>query len=129
MNTLTKGLSMFCKKSETTTLSWKDVTPAELQRWIHEGRAPRLVDVRETSELAGELGHIAGVDHVPLAAVASACTTWPRSEPVLVICRSGGRSSKAAGILAGLGFTHVHNLAGGMQAWNAAGLPISRAGR
>jgi sulfur-carrier protein adenylyltransferase/sulfurtransferase len=82
----------------------------------------RLVDVREPSEFEGELGHIASAELVPLATVLKAAEGWPRGEEVLVVCRSGGRSAKAAAMLAQQGFERVMNLRGGMLAWNAAGL-------
>ncbi|MEZ4316197.1 MAG: rhodanese-like domain-containing protein [Myxococcota bacterium] len=86
----------------------------------------RLIDVRETAELDGPLGHLEGIEHVPLGTVPSAAPTWDRSTPILVICRSGGRSGSAAAHLAQLGFEQVFNLSGGMLAWNAAGLPLER---
>lgn len=46
---------------------------------------------------------------------------------VIVVCRSGTRATLAAATLMDLGFTDVVNLAGGMTAWKAAGLPTSEA--
>ena len=48
------------------------------------------------------------------------------SKPVLVYCRSGSRSAKAAALLEELGFTEIHNLKGGITAWSEAGKPIVR---
>jgi rhodanese-related sulfurtransferase len=86
----------------------------------------RLVDVREPDEFVGELGHVAGAELVPLATVGRAAASWPRDQALVVICRSGGRSGRAARELVSLGFTRVMNLQGGMLAWNAASLPIVR---
>ncbi|GHG89528.1 rhodanese-like domain-containing protein [Comamonas sp. JC664] len=90
--------------------------------------APRddlaLVDVREPAELAGLLGHIDGVHRAPLSTVAEAVRDWPRQAPVVLVCRSGARSARAAAQLVGLGFTRVMNLRGGMLAWNTARLPV-----
>ncbi len=47
----------------------------------------------------------------------------PRDRPIVVICRSGGRSAAVTGALRAAGFDAV-NLAGGMCAWAAAGLPV-----
>jgi sulfur-carrier protein adenylyltransferase/sulfurtransferase len=88
----------------------------------------RLIDVREPHELEGELGHLPGVENVPLATIAAAAARWRRDQPILVICRSGGRSGRAAETLVGMGFTRVTNLRGGMLAVNAAGLPVVRGG-
>ena len=48
------------------------------------------------------------------------------SRPLLLVCRSGARSGKACERLQQLGATYVANLAGGMIAWNRAGLPVHR---
>ncbi|QSQ21240.1 rhodanese-like domain-containing protein [Pyxidicoccus parkwayensis] len=86
----------------------------------------RCVDVRELSEFDGVLGHIDGVQLVPLATLRSAAADWPRDADVVMVCRSGARSGKAAVLLRELGFTRVMNLRGGMLAWNAAELPVVR---
>lgn len=86
----------------------------------------RLVDVREPHEFNGLLGHLEGAELIPLATVADAARDWPRDAYLLMVCRSGGRSGKAAAQLAGMGFTRVMNLRGGMLAWNAAGLSVVR---
>lgn len=86
----------------------------------------RLVDVREPSEREGILGHIAGVESVPLRTVEEACASWPRDAALVMVCRSGARSGRAAAQLVRQGFTRVMNLRGGMLAWNEAGLPVVR---
>jgi rhodanese-related sulfurtransferase len=86
----------------------------------------RLVDVREPDEFVGELGHVDGAELVPLATVGAVAQGWPRDQTLVMICRSGGRSGRAARELVGLGFTTVMNLKGGMLAWNAASLPVVR---
>jgi rhodanese-related sulfurtransferase len=89
----------------------------------------RVIDVREPDEYAGPLGHITGAELVPLASLAATAASWDRDRPLLVVCRSGGRSSRAAAWLAGAGFTDIINLAGGMIAWNEHGLPTCGGGR
>ncbi|MFY0562776.1 rhodanese-like domain-containing protein [Archangium lansingense] len=90
------------------------------------GNGVRLVDVREPSELEGLLGHIAGVERVPLGTVEEACGRWPRDAELVMVCRSGARSGRAAAQLVRKGFHRVMNLRGGMLAWNEAGLPVVR---
>ena len=85
--------------------------------------AARLVDVREPAEFTGELGHVPGSELVPLGTVESAAASWDRDAPLAIICRSGGRSGKAALALAAKGFRRVASLRGGMLAWNALRLP------
>lgn len=82
-----------------------------------------LVDVRETDEFVGPLGHIPGAELVPLATVTAVATGWDKGAPRVIVCRSGGRSGRAAAALAQMGFTHVYNLGGGMLAWEQTGLP------
>jgi rhodanese-related sulfurtransferase len=86
----------------------------------------KVYDVREPHEFHAELGHIAGAELVPLGTVPLRAGAWDPSQPVVVVCRSGGRSGNAAAVLAQRGFTQVMNMVGGMLAWNAAGLPVER---
>jgi rhodanese-related sulfurtransferase len=87
----------------------------------------RVVDVREPGEFVGELGHIPGAELVPLGSLARAAHGWDRNDEILVVCRSGGRSASAAATLTRLGFSRVGDLRGGMLAYNAARLPVTRA--
>ena len=48
---------------------------------------------------------------------------WDPAAPVVLVCRSGARSGNAAAQLVAAGFTRVMNMAGGMMAYRAAGLP------
>jgi sulfur dioxygenase len=112
----------------TPRASWKDITPKDLHRRLGATGRPRVIDVREPDELTGELGHIEGIEHVPLGTVPASCAAWSRDDEIVVVCRSSGRSAKAAEHLAAQGFTRIHNLVGGMLAWNAATLPIVKRG-
>lgn len=98
-----------------------DITPNELLAYLP---GARVVDVREPSEFAGPLGHIPGAELAPLAQLHSRAAAWHKEQPVLLVCRSGVRSARAAVALAESGFTRVLNLRGGMQAYAAASLPI-----
>jgi rhodanese-related sulfurtransferase len=77
-----------------------------------------VLDVREAGELAE--GRIAGSAHIPLGQLAARTSELDRRRPIITVCRSGGRSSKAAGFLEAHGY-EVANLDGGMTAWIAAG--------
>lgn len=103
--------------------TYRDILPTELATLP---RPIRIVDVREPDELVGELGHIHGVEAVPLATVASAAERWRKDDEIVMVCRSGGRSGRAAALLATMGFRHVMNMVGGMLAWNEAHLPVER---
>ena len=85
----------------------------------------RIIDVREPSEWTGELGHVAEAELIPLATVGNAATSWDKSAPIVCICRSGGRSGRAAELLVSMGFQDVTNMTGGMMAWSQARLPVA----
>jgi sulfur-carrier protein adenylyltransferase/sulfurtransferase len=107
---------------------FRDADPLLVHDHLKENRAGefRIVDVREPDEFVGELGHIPGAELAPLSTVTHVARGWDREKEVLVVCRSGGRSANAARQLVAMGFTHVINMRGGMLAYNAAKLPVSR---
>ncbi len=82
-----------------------------------------VLDVREQSEWAD--GHISRAKHIPLGQLKNKLSELERykGKPIVAVCRSGNRSGSACGILKKAGFDNLHNLAGGMQAWEQAGLP------
>ena len=101
----------------------REVTPAEVQRQRAGERPPRIVDVREQNEW--DAGHIPGAEHVPLATVEEIIPQrFTKDEAIVTHCRSGVRSAKAAFALKQLGFNNVASMAGGILAWEEAGLPI-----
>lgn len=75
-----------------------------------------LLDVRSPDEFAG--GHLDGAVNVPVGELESRLASLPakKDQDVIVYCRSGARSSRAAKILTTAGFTRVHDL-GGMSNW------------
>lgn len=77
-----------------------------------------ILDVREPDEW--EAGHIKGALHIPLADLPARLGELPDEGDVLVICRSGARSARAAGWLNQNGYDAT-NVAGGMGAWQDAG--------
>jgi rhodanese-related sulfurtransferase len=83
---------------------------------------PLVVDVRAQSERAQK--RIAGSVHIPLTRLNERMSEIPRDTPVLVHCAGGYRSSIAASLLQREGHPNVSELAGGMTAWEGAGLPV-----
>ena len=88
-----------------------------------------LLDVREQDEFAEV--HAPGSVLVPLGQLKNRINEIRNYErkPVVVICRSGRRSAQAADILNQLGFTSIHNVQGGMIAWEQARLPVVKPGK
>ena len=90
--------------------------------WVAENQGQfRLVDVRRPDEYTGPLSHVEGAELAPLSTLESSAAEWDREAPVVVLCRSGGRSGRAAIALENLGFSRVASMAGGMIAWNDEG--------
>jgi rhodanese-related sulfurtransferase len=77
-----------------------------------------LLDVREPDEWTA--GHAPHAVHVPLGELAGRLAELPEDSQVYVICRSGGRSARAAAYLNQSGWDAV-NVDGGMRSWAAAG--------
>jgi sulfur dioxygenase len=99
--------------------------PELSSEWLREHLSEVLVlDVREPDEYRGELGHIPGAELVPLQALSGATSSLPTDRPLVTVCRSGGRSGKAALGLLEHGFTRVASLAGGMTGWSQRGLAV-----
>ncbi|WP_339888573.1 rhodanese-like domain-containing protein [uncultured Flavobacterium sp.] len=84
----------------------------------------QIVDVRTSEEFAeGHIQKAVNID-VNSADFITKIATLDKEKPVMVYCRSGGRSAKAAGILKENGFKQVYDLDGGIIDWNAANKPI-----
>jgi rhodanese-related sulfurtransferase len=83
----------------------------------------QIVDVREPSEW--EAGRIEGSVLIPLnELMAGAGQDLDTERPVVAVCRVGNRSELAKLMLQARGFD-AHNMAGGLEAWDRAGLPLS----
>jgi rhodanese-related sulfurtransferase len=85
---------------------------------------PLAIDVRSPRERAEKW--IPETVHRSLSSLRTTVSDLPRTRPIMVFCAGGYRSSIAASLLQRDGFTNVSELAGGIAAWEAAGLPVSR---
>ncbi len=83
-----------------------------------------LIDVREQWEY--DEGHIPGITLIPMNEVADRLSEIPTDKTVILTCRSGNRSGQVAEFLRGEGYDNVHNMEGGILAWEAAGLPVDQ---
>jgi rhodanese-related sulfurtransferase len=103
------------------TPTQQHISPHELAGQLAEQRV-NVIDVREPMEYAG--GHIAGSLNVPLSRIGQA--DLPRG-PLVLVCQSGNRSAQALAQLLQQGHAHpLADLAGGVPAWQQAGLPLRK---
>jgi hydroxyacylglutathione hydrolase len=96
----------------------------ELRTRMASDRGLLVVDVRGPGE--HEAGHVPGALNLPLPQLAQRLSELDRERPTAVVCQSAYRSSAACGLLERAGFRKLYNVAGGTQAWIAAGHETAR---
>ena len=98
-------------------MSVTQIQPRELREWLDDGsrRAPVLLDVRDPWEV--EVCRIEGSLTIPMNNIADQCSSLDPDDEFVLICHHGGRSMQVAIFLERGGFTKLHNLAGGVDAW------------
>ncbi|MXW47389.1 MAG: rhodanese-like domain-containing protein [Gammaproteobacteria bacterium] len=101
----------------------RSVSADELPRVMRDENIV-ILDVSDAKEFAGS--HIAKARNIPISRLDSDIQTINKfkSRPIVVCCRVGNRSAKAAGILKRNGFTNIRTLHGGMAAWTKENLPV-----
>lgn len=90
------------------------------------GQAPVVLDVRHADEYRD--GHIAGALNIPVEQLASRVGVLgvPHDREIVVYCVSGRRATRAQDILLALGYQHVRQLDGSLNAWRQQQLPLVR---
>jgi rhodanese-related sulfurtransferase len=85
-----------------------------------------VIDVREAADFSN--GHINKAKNLPMSTFKSQLDNLEKhkDKPVLMYCRSGNQSGKACRVLKKSGFSNVHNLSGGVLAWQDANLPLTK---
>jgi len=85
-----------------------------------------VVDVRSAADFAK--GHIINAINIPMNGFKKQIPTLQKNKgkPIVITCRSGSQSSMACQQLRKEGFEEVHNLRGGILAWESANLPLTR---
>ena len=106
--------------TDSTTPAAPEVDPVRAGRLL--GLGALAVDVREPDEYAA--GHVSGARLIPLGTLSQHLADLPSDRDIVVVCRSGRRSGEAVRALQQAGFDKAVNLAGGMLAWRAAGMPV-----
>ena len=98
---------------------------AEADRRLREDpQPPVLLDVREMDEFVTV--RVPGALLVPTSTFMTRVDELPADRPLLVMCHMGGRSAAVTGFLIRSGRSDVVNVAGGIEAWEQAGLPVRR---
>lgn len=113
-----------------TTATLKSLSVNELRTLMKSDPSLDLIDVRTPGEY--ETVHASGARSFPLDRLDPAAVMAGRqgkSEPVYVICKSGGRSRQACAKFLAAGLDNVVNIEGGTEAWVSAGLPVEQRGR
>ncbi len=134
MNKLKNSLTLLllvalvsCSSANKSTDDSKPLDPTSFKKKMEESISFTLVDVRTPEEFA--MNHLDGAKNMDVNAVdfAESAKTIDKSKPVMVYCKSGGRSATATTILREMGYT-VFELAGGILNWQSVGLPIASDG-
>ena len=86
-----------------------------------------VVDVCDAGEFAA--GHVTGAKNIPLGELEAKLPGMVKNKalPVILVCASGARSSRAVAIAKKLGYEQAQALGGGLKAWKEANLPVERA--
>ncbi len=107
---------------DLSTLS-VDLQPSDINS-LRENPDVVVIDVREQYEY--DEGHIPGVTLIPLGSIPNRLDEIPTDKEVVFVCRSGNRSNQATQFLQQQGFENIHNMLGGMNAWQKAGYDVER---
>ncbi|MDI1356174.1 MAG: rhodanese-like domain-containing protein [bacterium] len=99
----------------------KEICPTTTQEWVKKGAL--LVDVREQDEVAVLAYDVPNIINIPLSVFEERFTEIPKDKDVVVVCKSGSRSLRAAGFLINHGYTHAVNMEHGMIRWAQKGFP------
>ena len=100
-----------------------EICPTSTQKWVANGAL--LVDVREANEVAQLAYDIPNIINIPLSEFEERFTEIPNDREVVMVCKSGGRSLKAAYYLINHGYdaAKVVNMQSGIQRWVQRGFP------
>jgi len=125
---LAAGLSLIV--SNPCALAHTDVAAQQARDLIESTNDLIVVDVREPYEYCDATGHIPGALNYPWSSgvLGARYEELPTDGPVLVVCRSGGRSNAAASFLDSKGFQEVYDMLRGMSAWQWETAPCKYSG-
>jgi molybdopterin/thiamine biosynthesis adenylyltransferase/rhodanese-related sulfurtransferase/molybdopterin converting factor small subunit len=98
------------------TSDW-EITPAQLNAQLDQGRQVTIIDVREPHEWQICNLEAQGAQLIPLGQFAARMSELNSADEIVVHCKMGGRSAKAYELLKQAGFKKIKNLKGGITAW------------
>lgn len=104
----------FCNPASKDAHALAEITVPELKKLMDSNSEFQLIDVREPSEVALVSLH---AENIPLKNIEQVSAKIRKDIPVIVYCKSGGRSATAVRKLQDLGFTNTKSLAGGILKW------------
>jgi rhodanese-related sulfurtransferase len=86
-----------------------------------------VIDVSETEEFAA--GHVAGAKNLPLNQLEEKLPSAVKNKalPLIMVCPTGARASRAVAMAKKLGYEQAQCLAGGLKSWKEANLPLQKA--
>jgi rhodanese-related sulfurtransferase len=99
----------------------KEICPTTTQRWGANGAL--LVDLREANEVAELAYDVPNLMHIPVTQFEELFAEIPKDRDVVMVCKSGGRSLRAAGFLVNYGYDNVVNMKHGLIRWAQKGFP------
>lgn len=99
----------------------KEICPTTTQNWVKDGAL--LVDVRERDEVAQLAYDVPNIINIPLSEFEERFMEIPKDKDVVMVCKGGGRSLRAAGFLVNHGYTNVVNMQHGIARWVQKGFP------
>lgn len=120
------GIALLWPMLQRSVAGVSRLTATEAVLLINRSKA-LVLDVRTPEEFAQ--GHLQGARHVPLAQLMAQLPSLEkyRQKPVILVCQRGSRALTAAKMLKDAQFSQLHVLQGGVQAWQAAHLPLTTA--
>ena len=95
--------------------AFKEIDVQTLKRKLDGNDDLMLIDVREDKEL--EVCKINQAIHIPMGAVPKRLNDIDSNKPVVVMCKSGGRSAQVCQYLNENGYSNIYNLNGGITSW------------
>ena len=97
------------------------IDPSTLKARLDRGERVLILDVREPAEIA--IAPFPGATHIPMGDIPPRLTELDPDRETVVVCHHGVRSAQVAMYLVRMGFEHILNLAGGIDAWSESADP------